>query len=319
MNVPGPEAEGKLSRPSLFHEDGRPIRGVLSIGYRVISRAPPRLQSPLQRAARRLVGSRLPALSAEYEDGRRFSFPERDRMYAAVFVFGEYEPAESAIVRRLLRDGDLAVDVGANLGWFSILMANCVGRRGLVLAIEPTPPIRRRLQSNLSANPSLNIRVLPVAIGSSAGVAEIHMFEELPHGHASLSNLGRGDDVTFEVEIKRLDDLIQPGGRMPTLIKVDVEGSELDVLRGAHGLLSTQSPPMWMLEVNHQTSSSFGYTPPMLLDALRGYHDYRTFRLAEGDLSPERNPSTAPHGATWFCVPPGYERRVTDLIPEEAR
>lgn len=307
-------AGGKPPRPTLVHEDGRPLRGPLALSHRVISQAPARLQSPLQRAAWRLLSSRLPALRAEYEDGRRFSFRARDVMYAAIFIFGEYEPAESAMVRRLLRDGDFAVDVGANTGWFSVLMATRVGNRGSVVAIEPTPSIHRQLLANLAANPSLNVRVLPVAVGAGAGVAEIHVFEELPHGHASLSDLGREDDVTFEVNVERLDELLRSGARIPTLIKVDVEGSELDVIRGAEGLLEARTPPMWMLEVNHQTSARFGYSPVVLLDALGAYDDYRTFRLVDGVPSPEFDPLTAPHGATWLCVPPAHEERVADML-----
>jgi len=257
-----------------------------------------------------MLASRLPALRAEYADGRLFSFPARDSMHWPVFAFGEYEPAESAMVRRILRSGDLAVDIGANIGWFSLLMGSCVGDRGSVIAIEPTPPIRRKLLENVSANPSLNIRVLPIAVGAMASVAEIHLFQELPHGHASLSHLGRSDDITFEVRVDRLDDVINSEGKPPTLIKVDVEGSELDVLRGAEELLSSPAPPIWMLEVNHETSAGFGYRASVLLEVLRSYHDYRAFRLAEGKLSAETSPSTAPHGTTWLCVPPVHDERL---------
>lgn len=314
MDVSGPPADGTFRRPKLVRADGRPLGGALGTVYSAISHAPRGLQTPLQRAARRVLASRLPALRAEYADGRLFSFPARDTMHSPVFVFGEYEPAESAMIRRLLRDGDLAVDVGANIGWFSLLMATCVGDRGSVIAIEPTPPIRRYLLENVSANPSLSIRVIAVAVGAIMGVAEIHLFREMPHGHASLSDLGRSDDVTFDVPVDRLDHLIKREDKPPALIKVDVEGSELDVLRGAEDLLSLPTPPIWMLEVNHQTSASFGYRPPALLELLRSYNGYRTFRLAEGKLIAETSPSTAPHGTTWFCVPSGHDERLTGAV-----
>jgi len=72
-----------------------------------------------------------------------------------------------------------------------------------------------------------------------------------------------------------------------------------------------------MLEVNHETSSAFGYAPDALLATLRNYHDYRTFRLFEGKLSPEMNPRTAPHGATWLCVPAAHDERVAALASPE--
>ena len=74
---------------------------------------------------------RLPAMVATYGDGRRFRIPAGDAMYAQIFIHGPYEPAESARDRpQLLRSGDFAVDVGANFGWFSLLMAGCGGRSG---------------------------------------------------------------------------------------------------------------------------------------------------------------------------------------------
>jgi len=208
-------------------------------------------------------------------------------------------------VRALVRPGDLVVDVGANLGWFSLVMAEAVGPGGEVWAVEPTPPILRALKRNLALNESLNVRVFELALGDAAGTAEIHIFSGLPHGHASVSTLDRTDYNTHEVERRTLDDLLD--GRVPAFVKIDVEGSELAVLRGASATIAAECPPMWMIEVNYETSAAFGFQPADLLALFRGAH---VLRITEGGLEPERQPAAAPNGSNWVVVPHCHHDRI---------
>lgn len=255
---------------------------------------------------------RLPALRAEYPDGRVFLVRAGDRTYERLLFFKEHEPETSAVVRRLLDLGDFALDIGANCGWFSLLMAARVGPGGEVWAFEPVPPILGALRANLAANPSLPITLHEDAVGAEPGSMEINLFAGLPHVHASASTLGRTDYVAHSANRVKIDDvLVRREGPPPTLVKVDVEGGELDVLRGAHDLLAGDRPPMWILEVNNQTAEAFGYRSAELVSHLRSYGVYDVFRIeGEGRLEPEIAPDLAPHGVNWLCVPAVHRDRL---------
>jgi FkbM family methyltransferase len=237
-------------------------------------------------------------------------------MYAQVFIHGAYESDESAVVWSLLREGDFAVDVGANYGWFSLLMASRVGAKGTVLAIEPVPPMLAELKANLALNPEARVEVRPVAVGAEPGSVKLNVFEGLVHGHASVSTLGREDFISFEAPLETLDELLRDDPRSPTLIKLDVEGAERDVIAGAVELIGGQSPPMWLIEVNTQTSAAFGYRPSDLVDDLRGITPHAVYRVVGAGLAPETDVQAAPHGTSWVCVPDGHAARARALATE---
>jgi FkbM family methyltransferase len=267
---------------------------------------------PIGRVGRSLatrLAHRMPAFVARYDDGRRFLVPAGDTGYANVLTPRGYEPHESQLVRKIVRRDDFVFDVGANYGWFSLLMATCVGRGGTVWAFEPAPPAHAVLRENVRRNPQLEIKVLPIALGSRDEEVSVHVFRGLPSGHASVSTLGRRDFETFLVRARTIDGLVRDAGRPPALVKVDVEGSELAVLKGARSTLGTATAPMWLIEVNHETAPAFGYRPSALLDYLASLNDYRAFRVVEGGVVAENEPDTAPHGSSWLCVlAPHFDR-----------
>jgi len=254
----------------------------------------------------RALGRRLPGLLAQYEE-RSFLVPPGDTMYSAVFLDGEYEASCCDLLRAWLRPGDCVVDIGANHGWFSLLMAAVVGPAGVVVASEPMPEMLRALRHNLELNGELDVRLLPVAFGAETGEVELHMFAGLPHGHTSVSSLGRSDYVVTTAPVQRFDDAL--AGEQPLFVKLDVEGAELDVLRGAEAVLAGPRPPSWLIEVNYETSRAMGYRPQDLHSHLVALHDYELYRVVEGGLAAERRPENAPQGSSWlFVSTPDRER-----------
>jgi FkbM family methyltransferase len=271
-------------------------------------------QGPLYRIGPRVMNRRLPEMIARYPDGRRFRVPAGDEMYAQVFWYGAYEPLESAMVAALLRPGDFAVDIGANHGWFSVLMANAVGSHGCVWAIEPMPPMLRELEANLRLNPELRVETHPIALAERDGQTVIHLFSGLVHGHASISTLGRDDFVEFEAEQRTLDGLLREHASSPALVKIDVEGAERAVLAGSAETLRAATPPIWMLEVNTATAAAFGYQPAELLVPFTEAGGYELFRIAPEGLVAEEDPAAAPHGAAWLSVPRARRERIFPLL-----
>jgi FkbM family methyltransferase len=235
--------------------------------------------------------------------------PHRDRNYSVLFFRGEYDAPEAALLRRVLRAGDFVVDAGAHVGWYTILMASIVGPQGCVWAFEPVPSTQEMLSANIALNADAPIRVFSVALGSSSGETDIHTFDGLPTGHASVSALGRDDYITHRVERTTLDEIIE---RRPALLKLDVEGSELEVLRGAAALLSSEAAPMVLMEANQETTTAVGHCMTDIYAELTG-HGFRVFRVAEDGLRAEHAPEAA-HGVGWIAVPAGKIQRLHDVL-----
>jgi FkbM family methyltransferase len=278
---------------------------------------PPQLPAPRaltrtwRRGLARVRSGRLPPMIATFSDGRRFRIDRGDLMYQQIYRLGEYEPVVTRTIRAVLRPGDFAVDLGANHGWFALVMAHAVGPMGEVWAIEPGAAMVAALKSNLELNAELPIRVHRVAVADTSGEVLLHHFADLPHGHASTSALGHENFDTERVPCQALDDLLAETRTPPALIKLDVEGSERAVLQGAARLLAAHAS-MWAVEVNHETSAAFGYTPASLLNAFPD--DHGVFRVQDGGLVPEDDPAAAPHGTMWLCVPPALLHRTDGLI-----
>lgn len=259
------------------------------------------------------LGEHLPGMRVRYDGGRVFELPEGDLMYGPIIISGEWEPSESRIVSSILNPGDFVIDIGANHGWYTLLMAGVVGPEGRVLAVEPCPPIWMALTHNLEINSNpAQITARHLALGAEPGHVTINVFRGLPHGHASASTLGRDDYVAFEVPSVTLDSLVtEVGDQPPSLIKLDVEGAERLVLAGAAETL--RRGPMVLLEVNKETSAAFGYLPADLLAPLDPYGESAVFRVEHDGLVPETAAEEAPHGTAWLVVPAAKRYRVRSV------
>lgn len=148
---------------------------------------------------------------------------------AMVETGGQLELGTAAVAQALLAPGDLAVDAGAHVGTLTLAMARSVGQTGKVFALEPTP----RLAAMLSRSAAINsfegsISVVACALGSKEGQGELATDEV--YGHNSLLPLINATG-SVTVPIRRLDDVLPPGSK-PTLIKLDVEGFELEAWKG---------------------------------------------------------------------------------------
>jgi FkbM family methyltransferase len=115
-----------------------------------------------------------------------------------------------------LRPGDVAYDIGANAGFFTLLMSRLVGPSGHVHAFEPLPLNVARLRRHLRINNIANVTVHPVAVSDKTGVAKFCSYAHSAIGHIS-------GDGTLAVECVALDDLDLP---LPRAIKIDIEGGE---------------------------------------------------------------------------------------------
>ncbi len=157
-------------------------------------------------------------------------------------LYGEFSPGEAEFFSQVLRPGSWALDVGANIGAHTVLFAQKVSPKGAVIAFEPQRVIHELLSTNLMLNGLLNVIPRHAAAGSKEGtlmVPAVNYGVEGNYGCLGLGKYTEGEPVPIEV-IDRLD--------LPAchLIKVDVEGMELEVLKGAEATIRRHKPVLYV-------------------------------------------------------------------------
>lgn len=165
--------------------------------------------------------------------GRRWSLTSGKN-----FLTGKYEPEKTATLAQAVRPGDVVFDIGAHIGYFTVLMSQAVGDSGRVFAFEPRPLNQRFLRRHISVNGCTNVEVLNVSVGDRSGPARLETRTGTGTGHVSATG-------NIEVAMVSVDSLVD-SGRLPapTFLKIDVEGGEMAVLQGALHTLERHRPRM---------------------------------------------------------------------------
>jgi FkbM family methyltransferase len=168
-----------------------------------------------------------------------------------VYRYGPYVDPDFDILRRFLRPGDVFVDCGANLGQFTLTAARLVGPTGIVVAYEPSPHTYASLRRNVDANGFANVQLHQLALGARSSVAT---FVAMPDsgGLSSFAPAEPSLGTVVDVAVVALDDELDDGlRRRVALVKIDVEGAELQLLAGASSLLTSQRPPV-LIEIEDE-------------------------------------------------------------------
>lgn len=162
---------------------------------------------------------------------------------ASLRVYGEYSEGEVRLFRRLCRPGDVAVDAGANIGAHTVALARLVGEGGCVVAFEPQPVIFQMLCANVAVNGLANVIARHAALGAGAGRVVFPWIDyRAPQDYGAVPLLNASQGVY--VDVKPLDAAFE-FDRL-RLLKIDVEGMEADVLRGARPVIARTRPFLYV-------------------------------------------------------------------------
>lgn len=219
-----------------------------------------------------------------------------------------YELGEERVVRALVRAGEHVVDVGANVGWYSTMLAELVGLNGRVYAFEPNTDLVRSLTLTALEYPSL--RVIAAAVGEASGNGILRISRLL--GNSSLEDSTPEQIGSQVCPVVTLDGFLGTvGSPHITFVKSDTEGSEVRVLKGARRLLSSPAPPACFIEVNPY----YGLVPATLIghfDEL-WHEDYSAWKIhpVSGSLLP---PVFGPGVSNGLFVPKWLMPRVAELV-----
>ncbi len=160
-------------------------------------------------------------------NGSKMYLDPEDRL--SLSVFGAYEVPETDLVKKEIRNGMTVVDIGANIGYYTLLFSGLVGKSGRVFAFEPDPANFYLLQKNANENKRFNVVLENKAVSQANGFAKLYIGEN------------RTDDRIFDPGEKRkiidiatiaLDDYFKSLKLFPDFIKMDIQGAEIYALRG---------------------------------------------------------------------------------------
>jgi FkbM family methyltransferase len=169
----------------------------------------------------------------------------RETLGISTLLYGGFETVEISCAIELAKPGMTAFDVGANIGLYSVALGRALGRDGRVVAVEPDGTNVRRLRDNLTLNSIANVRVIEAVAGDRDGVAQLHLADDRAYNSVVGIEVGHVVVETTAVQSVRLDRVWDALGRPAvSFVKVDVEGAEASVLRGARGMITSMHPSL---------------------------------------------------------------------------
>ncbi|MBN1867362.1 FkbM family methyltransferase [Candidatus Sumerlaeota bacterium] len=210
-------------------------------------------------------------------DGRKYYYDATHRvarMYSVPYT-GTFESKETEFVRGLVKPGQVCLDVGANFGWYTVLLSRNVGPAGAVHAFEPLPSTLEVLERNIELNGCRNVTVTQAALDEMPGERDIYLPDIGVSGSFHLHEYRETFD-TIQCPCLRLDDYCSERGvDRVDFIKADIEGAEWPMLKGATETLRRHRPILF-LEVQERSTTLFGYKPSDLFGWLAemGYRSH---------------------------------------------
>lgn len=233
--------------------------------------------------------AKLPPTTVRFGGTHQMRVNPVDENGRRVLVNG-FEPAER-LTRwfvRLLKTGDCVLDVGANVGYYTLVAAKMVGPTGTVHAFEASPDVFPWLETNAALNPAANIRIHACAVTDQCGETRFHTARSDKTGFSSIRDLGAEGASVATVPTVALDSMLDdlPAVR---LVKIDVEGAELLVLRGMTNLID-RDQPFLISEIDDKFLQEMGFSATEMC-AFLTERGYGLFRIVErGEIVPIADP-----------------------------
>jgi FkbM family methyltransferase len=253
-----------------------------------------------------------------------FGVPTRQRLASGVLwraendaagraiLRGRFEPAEQRFVERYLAAGMTVLDIGAHHGFYTLLASKKAGPAGRVVAFEPSPRERERLERHLRWNECKNVTVEGVALGESNGSTELFLVEGKETGCNSLRE-PQDSSATRKVSVQlmRLEDYLKSKQiEGIDFIKLDVEGGELGVLKGAGDFFERKPRPVLLCEVQDLRTAAWGYRASEVIGFL-ARAEFAWFAIREdGSLQRVEADSRTDWDGNFVAAPP---ERFEDL------
>lgn len=232
----------------------------------------------------------------DYDENLKFNIDTSSYIEWVTFFKGYYEPEVTKVIKDNTKQGDIIVDVGANVGIHTTIMAKCVGSKGRVFAFEPHPKIANRLKNNIDLNNQNQVKIIKKGLSNEKKKVDfyIHKNDRTHKGNSTFykDHLGR-NKKKIKIEVNTLDNFINNNKKIIdnlNLIKIDTEGNDFNVLLGSKKTLNKFSPDI-IFKYDNESWSLAGYDFEDAFHCLN-QNDYKLFKIERnGNLTAVKNKS----------------------------
>ena len=193
-----------------------------------------------------------------------------------IYFLGYFDPMGIRFINNQLYEGEVFIDIGANVGAYSLVASRLVGRSGKVIAFEPVGTIFQRLSENISLNKITNIVAEKRAVLDKNGITDIYLSDKQNMGMSSIFHFNPESGKSEKVEAVSLDDYIEKRDiSRINLIKIDIEGSEMLAIKGMQRIIERFHPKI-LIELKEETLTNSGYQAKNIIDFLvkAGYNKF---------------------------------------------
>jgi FkbM family methyltransferase len=231
-----------------------------------------------------------------------------------LFMYGFYEKYTTDLFRKLVKRGDVFLDIGANLGHYALIAAGAVGERGRVYAFEPASDSYNLLLKSVAANGFKNIVAVPKAVSNRVGTTRLVLDPHDAGMHRLASGADSGDSIV--IETVTLDDYFKDKEDRVNIMKMDVEGAEMLVLEGMHEIIKRNDDLTIFTEFSPVMLRRAGSAPEEYLRQLFG-HGFALFHINEQeekldplDLDKAMRVGTEEKWTNFLCLKNGARREL---------
>jgi FkbM family methyltransferase len=218
-------------------------------------------------------------------DGVRLKLSRSEALSSGFFHLGVINPHETNILKKVLRNGDVFIDIGAYVdGWHSIIASKLVGEKGKVYTFEPVPEYYKKLSKNIKLNNGKNVVIEKLAVSNNNGKQTFYiggLASTLYKEHLPGENDIKGKVTVTTVSLDAY--ITQNNIKNISLIKIDVEGAELDVIKGGRKTLKAKNSPDLMIEVSDVYLKHGNTSEDELLTLLKKF-GYKAYSIKENGL-----------------------------------
>lgn len=234
--------------------------------------------------------------------------PEDERATPVeILNFGDYESEEIQMIQHFLKADSVILDIGANIGWYSLHLASKVPH-GKVIAFEPIPKTFDYLKRNIALNNLKNIEIYNFGLSDKEEILDFYYDPKLT-GATSLRNLHEDrEKIKIKCEVKRMDDVVPKLTGKIDFIKCDVEGAEIFVIRGGIEIIKREKPVIF-LEMLRKWAAKFGYHPNDIILILTEI-GYNCYYAEDGKLININGVTDETKATNFFFIPPEKEINI---------
>lgn len=227
--------------------------------------------------------------------GARLQVTLSEHMFRHLYFYGVHEQEVTTLVTHLAKAGQTWLDVGGNIGYFTVLLSSLVGPSGQVHVFEPNPAVADYIARSIRLNDANNVRLNQAAVSSTTG-EEITLYvpadTNAADGGSGRSSLVPQSDISQNREVRvpviGLDDYIKQNQLNVDFMKIDVEGFEIQAFEGMSATLTSYPPKVIICEVSHRPECLA--TPKELISYVTQF-GYRPYSIRTEGLYPHRQDS----------------------------